>query len=45
MLFMYPWSVVVADLGAAAVIEMFSFLGALLVAVLWARREGAFRWA
>ncbi|MGN6781061.1 MAG: NADH-quinone oxidoreductase subunit A [Marmoricola sp.] len=44
MLFMYPWAVVVADLGTAAVIEMFSFLGALLVAVLWARREGAFRW-
>lgn len=45
MLFMYPWSVVVADLGAAAVVEMFAFLGSLLLAVLWARREGAFRWA
>lgn len=45
MLFMYPWAVVVADLGSAAVIEMFAFLGILLVAVLWARREGAFRWA
>lgn len=45
MLFMYPWAVVVADLGAAAVVEMFAFLGALLLAVLWARREGAFRWA
>lgn len=45
MLFMYPWSVVVADLGTTAVLEMFSFLGSLLLAVLWARREGAFRWA
>ncbi len=45
MLFMYPWAVVVAKLGAGAVVEMFLFLGALLVAVLWARREGAFRWA
>ena len=45
MLFMYPWAVVVADLGAGAVVEMFVFLGALLVAVLWAWREGAFRWA
>lgn len=44
MLFMYPWAVVVAELGATAVIEMFVFLGALLVAVLWAWREGAFRW-
>lgn len=44
MLFMYPWAVVVAELGAKAVVEMFLFLGALLVAVVWARREGAFQW-
>lgn len=44
MLFMYPWAVVVADLGASAVTEMFVFLGALLVAVVWAWREGALRW-
>ena len=45
MLFMYPWAVVVSELGGGAVVEMFVFLGALLVAVFWARREGAFRWA
>ena len=45
MLFMYPWAVVVADLGAGAVVEMFVFLAVLLAAVAWARREGAFRWA
>lgn len=44
MLFMYPWAIVVADLGAKAVVEMFLFLAALLVAVIWARREGALRW-
>ena len=44
MLFMYPWSLVVAEVGRSAVIEMFAFLGALMVAVVWARREGAFRW-
>lgn len=44
MLFMYPWAVVVADLGASAVVEMFLFLGALFVAVAWAWREGALRW-
>ncbi len=44
MLFMYPWAVVVAEIGASAVIEMFAFLGALLLAVLWAKREGALRW-
>ncbi|WP_202864586.1 NADH-quinone oxidoreductase subunit A [Micromonospora endolithica] len=45
MLFMYPWAVVVADLGVTAVVEMFLFLGAVFVAVLWAWREGALRWA
>ena len=42
---MYPWAVVVADLGATAVVEMFLFLGALMVAVAWVWREGALRWA
>ncbi|MAU81302.1 NADH-quinone oxidoreductase subunit A [Gordonia sp. Z-3] len=45
MLFMYPWAVVVADLGMSAVIEMFVFLAALFVVVAWAWREGVLRWA
>lgn len=45
MLFMYPWAVVVRDLGPGSVVEMFGFLAMLLLAVVWARREGAFRWA
>ncbi|WP_293003958.1 NADH-quinone oxidoreductase subunit A [Mycobacterium sp.] len=44
MLFMYPWAVVVAKMGATAITEMFLFLAALLVAVTWAWREGALRW-
>ena len=44
MLFMYPWAVVVAQIGMSAVVEMFLFLGVLLVAVVWAWREGALRW-
>ncbi|MBC7299751.1 MULTISPECIES: NADH-quinone oxidoreductase subunit A [Nocardia] len=44
MAFMYPWSVVVADLGAMAVAEMFGFLAVLMIAVLYAWREGALRW-
>ncbi|HET7327095.1 MAG TPA: NADH-quinone oxidoreductase subunit A [Nocardioidaceae bacterium] len=44
MLFMYPWAVVVVQEGITAVIEMFLFLGVLLVAVVWAWREGALRW-
>ncbi|MDN4175805.1 NADH-quinone oxidoreductase subunit A, partial [Nocardioides sp. SOB77] len=42
--FMYPWAVVVAEIGVTAVIEMFLFLAALFIAVLWAWREGALRW-
>lgn len=45
MLFMYPWAVVVADMGAAAVWEMFGFLAVLVFGVLYAWREGAFRWS
>jgi NADH:ubiquinone oxidoreductase subunit 3 (subunit A) len=45
MLFMYPWALVVADVGFAAVVEMFVFLALLLAGVLYAWREGALRWA
>jgi len=44
MLFMYPWAVVVVRDGVGAIVEMFMFLGALLLAVAWAWREGALRW-
>lgn len=44
MLFMYPWAVVVADVGVSAIVEMFVFLGVLMVAVVWVWREGALRW-
>jgi NADH-quinone oxidoreductase subunit A len=44
MIFMYPWAVVVADMGATAVIEMFGFLAVLLVGVTYVWREGALRW-
>lgn len=45
MAFMFPWALVVADMGAVAVLEMFGFLGVLLVGVVYAWREGAFRWS
>ncbi len=44
MVFMYPWAVVVAQIGPAAVIEMFGFLALLVAGVVYAWREGAFRW-
>ncbi|GAA2581592.1 NADH-quinone oxidoreductase subunit A [Actinomadura fulvescens] len=45
MVFMYPWAVVVASIGVKAVVEMFVFLALLMVGVVYAWREGAFRWA
>lgn len=44
MVFMYPWAVVVAQVGPTAVIEMFGFLAVLVVGVVYAWREGALRW-
>lgn len=44
MIFMYPWAVVVADMGMKAVVEMFGFLLVLLVGVTYVWREGALRW-
>jgi NADH-quinone oxidoreductase subunit A len=45
MLFMYPWALVVAEFGVKAVVEMFGFLALLLIGLVYAWREGAFRWA
>ncbi|TLW91955.1 NADH-quinone oxidoreductase subunit A [Saccharomonospora piscinae] len=44
MVFMYPWTLVVAELGTPAVVEMFVFLGILVAGVVYAWREGALRW-
>jgi NADH-quinone oxidoreductase subunit A len=44
MVFMYPWVLVVRETGAGSVIEMFAFLAVLVAAVLYAWREGVFRW-
>ncbi|MFV0132869.1 NADH-quinone oxidoreductase subunit A [Streptomyces sp. HMX87] len=44
MVFMYPWTRIISAMGPSAVIEMFTFLAVLLVGVVYAWREGAFRW-
>ncbi|MFC4003688.1 NADH-quinone oxidoreductase subunit A [Prauserella oleivorans] len=44
MVFMYPWTLVVAEEGMTAVVEMFLFLGILFAGVTYAWREGALRW-
>ncbi|MEU0880431.1 NADH-quinone oxidoreductase subunit A [Lentzea sp. NPDC005914] len=44
MVFMYPWTLVVARMGTTAVVEMFLFLAILVAGVWYAWREGALRW-
>ena len=44
MVFMYPWTLVVAEMGTPAVVEMFIFLAILVAGVWYAWREGALRW-
>ena len=45
MIFMYPWAVVAAEMGATAIVEMFAFLLLLLLGVTYVWREGALRWS
>lgn len=45
MLFMYPWAAVLPMLAGGAVVEMFGFLAIVMSGVLYAAREGAFRWS
>lgn len=44
MVFMYPWAVVFFDEGWKAFMEMGMFIAILLLGILYAWREGAFRW-
>ena len=44
MMFMYPWAVVYVQEGIKALVEMAMFLGILSLGVLYAWREGVFRW-
>jgi NADH-quinone oxidoreductase subunit A len=44
MMFMYPWAVVYVRKGLEALVDMALFLGILSIGVLYAWREGAFRW-
>jgi NADH:ubiquinone oxidoreductase subunit 3 (subunit A) len=45
MAYMYPWAVVIRDLGWFAFAEMGFFLTILGLGILYAWREGALRWA
>lgn len=42
--FIYPWAVKFQQLGLAAFVEMFVFIGILLVALVYAWKKGALAW-
>lgn len=44
MMFMYPWAVVFVAEGLKALVEMGMFLAILAVGIVYAWREGVFRW-
>ena len=44
VLFILPWTVVVAGLGAAAFAEMMVFIGVLLFGLAYAWRKGVLQW-
>lgn len=44
MMFMYPWAVVYVQEGIKALAEMGMFLAILSLGILYAWREGVFRW-
>ena len=44
MMFMYPWAVVFVEKGMKAMMEMGMFLAILSVGIVYAWREGVFKW-
>ncbi len=45
MVFMYPWAMVFVREGVTALVEMLMFIVILVLGILYAWRERAFRWA
>lgn len=42
--FMFPWALTLRDLGMLALVEMFVFVGVLLLGWAYAVRKGALQW-
>ena len=43
-LFLYPWALVYRELGGVGLVEMFVFIGLLVMAWLYAWKHGALEW-
>lgn len=44
LIFLYPWAVVVKQIGISAFVEIIIFLFILFMGFLYAHRKGALRW-
>lgn len=44
IVFLYPWAVVIRQLGMFALIEMLAFVGILLIGYFYVWKKGAFDW-
>ncbi len=44
VIFMYPWAVNFRDLGKSGMIEMFIFMGTLLLGFIYVIKKGALDW-
>ena len=44
LIFMYPWAVVVKDIGMTALVEILIFMFILFMGLLYAWKKGALKW-
>lgn len=44
IVFVYPWAVLIRELGRLGLGEMFAFLGVLILGYLYVLRRGALQW-
>ena len=44
LVFLYPWAVVVKQIGLSALVEIFIFLFILFMGFLYAHKKGALKW-
>jgi len=42
--FIFPWAIVLGDLGAFGLVEMLVFIGILVLGLVYAIRKGVLRW-
>ena len=44
VIFMYPWAVVLEDMGMFALLQMLSFMAVLVVGLIYVWRKGVLNW-